>query len=76
MPLYQYECPICGRLDELHRPVAERDTAAPYCPAPRHANGRPRTSKLGACCRMVRVPFPAPVAGIVRNPAVPRRSRA
>lgn len=67
MPLYVYACPSCGRVDDLHRSVAERDSAAPYCPAPL------KKSKLGACGRMVRVPFPAPVAGIVVNPAVPRR---
>lgn len=74
MPLYQYECPSCGRRDDLHRSVAERDTAAPYCPAPRFADGRARPSKLGACGRMLRVKF-HPVAGHIRNPAVPRSGR-
>lgn len=72
-PLYTYECPHCGRTDDLHRPVAERDTAAPYCPAPQFPNGRARPSKLGACGRMVRVQTAPAVR--VTNPAVTRRGR-
>ncbi len=38
MPLYEYDCPGCGRLFEKHVPMAEaNDTTCPHC-----GNGHPK----------------------------------
>jgi len=31
MPLYEFECPICGRRTTLQRAVRDYDAPGPYC---------------------------------------------
>jgi hypothetical protein len=61
MPLYTFRCPSCKGTEDVFLGVARRDGKPVY-----HVHGGHRV-------RLVREV--SPVAGIVRNPAVPRRAR-
>lgn len=60
MPLYTYQCPWCNHQMERTRPIEERH-AFLLCDNPKHKKTRPMRLVI------------QPVAGIVRNPAAPRR---
>jgi hypothetical protein len=65
MPFYTYQCPTCQAVEEQLRPMTLRDKNPPH-----HMHTVPGYRGIQ------RVPFIrtiAPVVGIVRNPAVPRR---
>ena len=59
MPTYVWECPVCKIPMEVVCPMEERNRPM-FCTGPHKAQY--------LCTRVV-----TPVAGIVRNPAVPRR---
>lgn len=67
MPLYQFECPACGHRETVLLSMGDRDNIRIV---PRCMTGHP-THPFRSRVVMVRVQ--TPVAGIVRNPAVPRR---
>ncbi len=61
MPFYTYRCPRCGAETEEMRPMDDRNVERPLC-----ENGD---------VPMVMDLVIAPVPGIVRNPAVPKRQK-
>ena len=61
MPFYTYKCERCGATAEELRPMDDRNTNPPVC----YNGDVPIDMK----------PVITPVAGVVRNPAVPRRSK-
>lgn len=63
MPLYVYRCPVCGHREEALVAIAGRDREGPAC-----VHARP----LG---HVIMIREQTPVAGIVNNPAVPRKRR-
>lgn len=66
MPLYVFECPACGRTEEVLRTMDCRDRSPPVCTVNRHIH--PLRSQV------VMVRIVTPVAGFVRNPAAgPKR---
>lgn len=61
MPLYQYRCPRCAAEVTEMRPMDDRNRDRPIC----HNGDAPMVMDL----------IISPVPGIVKNPAVPRKSR-
>lgn len=55
--IYVYVCPACGMAEEQIRKVAERNIRRPHC---------------FICDRSMALDI-QPVAGVVKNPAVPKR---
>ena len=60
MPLYEYYCALCNRYEMEMRLIVEREQK----PLP----------KCGQCGDETK-PVISPVRGVVKNPAVPRRSK-
>ncbi len=61
MPFYLYRCPRCDATTEELRPMDDRNTNLPLC----YNHDVPVEME----------PTITPVPGIVRNPAVPKRSK-
>ena len=76
MPFYTYKCPRCGAGAEELRPMDDAKKNPPVCYMgdESHSVGQPEGLPAGPVPIDMQLVI-TPVAGVVRNPAVPKRSK-